>query len=76
MFPFLFELIAKHNCWMLLEKSTRLITALLGQAINVLYGVLKAATYKETLPALEDRFMDQYLAPRYCNQLKTKTQGV
>jgi hypothetical protein len=75
MFRFPFKLVAEHNCWMLLEKSTHLITALLDQATHVLHGVLKAATYEETLPALEDHFMDQHLAPTLSQSAKNEDPG-
>jgi hypothetical protein len=39
-----------------------LLAALQGQASNVLHGVPKEATYKETIKALEDHFRDQHLA--------------
>jgi hypothetical protein len=61
MFRCQFETVGEHNCWTHQEKSTYLITALQGQNTNVLHGVLKGATYEETLVALEDRFGDQIL---------------
>jgi hypothetical protein len=42
---------------------------------DLLHGVRKGATYKETLEALEDLFADQHPAPAYRSQL-TRTQSV
>jgi hypothetical protein len=42
----------------------------------VLLGVLKGATYEETLETLKDHFRDQHLAVAYRSQLKTRTQAV
>jgi hypothetical protein len=47
-----------------------LLTALQDWAANVLHGVPKGVTYKETIAALAD----QQLAIGYCSQLKTRTQ--
>jgi hypothetical protein len=58
------------------EKSTYLITALQGQANDMLNGVLKGATYKQTFEALEDRIGDQHFAAAYHSQLKIRTQKV
>jgi hypothetical protein len=43
-------------------------------ASDVLYGVLKGATYEETIGATKDRFGDQHLAAGYRDHLKTGTQ--
>jgi hypothetical protein len=37
-----FETVAEHNCWTCQKKSTYLITALQGQATDMLHGDLKA----------------------------------
>jgi hypothetical protein len=71
-----FETLAEYNCGTRLEKSIYLITAMQGHATHELHGVLKKATYEETLGALEDRFGDQHLAAAYRSQLKSRTQGV
>jgi hypothetical protein len=36
-----------------------------SQAIDVLHGILRKATYYETLLSLEDRFEDQHFAPLF-----------
>jgi hypothetical protein len=69
-----FETVAEHNHWLQQEKSTYLITALRGQAADVLHGIPINATYQKTLQALEDRFGDQHLAAAYRSQLKARTQ--
>jgi hypothetical protein len=71
-----FETIAEHNYCTCLKKSTYLITTLQGQATDVLHGIQKAATYEETLEALEDQFGDQHIATMYRSQLNTRTQTV
>jgi hypothetical protein len=45
-------------------------------ASDVFHGVLKEATYEETIKALDDHFGDQHLATAYHIQLKTRAQGV
>jgi hypothetical protein len=45
-----------------------------GWATDVLHGILKGATYDETLQALEDYFGHQRFAPTYHCQFKTRTQ--
>jgi hypothetical protein len=50
-----------------------LITALKGQATNVLHDIPTSPTYEEILQALENRFGDQHFAAAYCCQL-TRTQ--
>jgi hypothetical protein len=72
----LLETVAEHNCQTCQEKSTYFITTLQGRATDLLHGVLKGAIYEETHEALEDHFGDQHLAAAYCNQLKSRTQGV
>jgi hypothetical protein len=76
---------AEHNCWVSQEISTYLMTALQGQASDMLHGVPNDATYEEALETLEYSFGDQHLATAYHSQLKTtayhsqlktKTQGV
>jgi hypothetical protein len=76
MFRRQFETVAQHNCWTRQNKSTYLVTALQGQATDVLHRVPKGATYEETLEAQEYRFEDQHLAASYHSLLKTRTQGV
>jgi hypothetical protein len=49
-----FDVVAEHNCWTHLEKSTYLITALQVRDAYVVHGVSNEA--------LEDCFGDQYLA--------------
>jgi hypothetical protein len=51
------------------EKSTYLITSLQGRATDVLHGILKSATYEETLQALDERFGDQHFAAAFRSQL-------
>jgi hypothetical protein len=51
-----------------------LITALKGQAADVLYGIPTNATYEETLQAIEDHFRGQPFATSFHSQLKTRTQ--
>jgi hypothetical protein len=68
------ETVAEHNCWMRQENSMYLITSLQGQATDMLHGILKSATYGETLQALEERFGDQHFAAAFRSQLKTRTQ--
>jgi hypothetical protein len=69
-----FEIVAGHNRWSDREKSTYLITALKGRALDVLYGIPTSTTYEETLQALEDRFGDQHFSAAYRCQLTTGTQ--
>jgi hypothetical protein len=71
-----FETVAEHNCWTPQEKSTNLITVLEGWSSDVLHGVLKGATYEETLEDLEDRFGDHNFTSGFRRQLKTRSQGV
>lgn len=51
-----------------------MITALRGQATDVLHGILTNATYEESLQALEDRFVDRHFAAAYRSELKMRTQ--
>jgi hypothetical protein len=51
-----------------------LITALKGQAADVLYSIPTDVTYKENLKALEDCFGDQHFAAAFHSQIKTRTQ--
>jgi hypothetical protein len=74
MFQCQFETIVEHNHWLPQEKSTYLITALKGQAADVLYGIPTNTTYEETLQALQDRIEDQHFAAAFHSQLKTRTQ--
>jgi hypothetical protein len=69
-----FETVADHNRWTPREKTTYSIAPLQGRACDVLHGVLRGATYEETIEALEDRFGDQHLAAAYRSQVKTRTQ--
>jgi hypothetical protein len=57
-------------------KDTHLLTAVHSQTSDVLHGVHKCATHKETDGALGDLFGDQHLAIEYYNQLKTWTQDI
>jgi hypothetical protein len=50
------------------------ITALKGQAADVLHGIPTNVTREETLQALEDRFGYQHFAAAFCSELKTRTQ--
>jgi hypothetical protein len=71
-----FEIIAEHNLLSNCENSTYIITALKGQAADVLPGIPTNTTYKNTLQALEDRFGYQNFAAAYRSQLtRTKKTG-
>jgi hypothetical protein len=51
-----FETVAEHSHWSDQEKSTYLITSLMGRAANVLHSIPTNTTYEGTLQALEDQF--------------------
>jgi hypothetical protein len=57
-----FEAMAGHCKWAPCLKAMNLLTALQGQASDIFHGVLKEATYEETIKALDDHFGDQHLA--------------
>jgi hypothetical protein len=59
------EIVAEHNQWSDLEKSTYLNIALKVRAADVLPGILTNTTYEDTLHALKDRFGDQQFAAAY-----------
>jgi hypothetical protein len=67
-----FETIAEHKCRKCQEKTTYLITAIQDQANDMPHGVLRVASYEETLEALEDCFGDQHLPTMYHRALPMK----
>jgi peptide subunit release factor 1 (eRF1) len=60
--------------WSDKEKSTYFITALKGQAADVLAGIPINTPYEDTLQTLEDRFGDQHFAAAYRCQLSATKQ--
>jgi hypothetical protein len=67
------EIVAEHNQWLDLKKSTYLITALKGRAADLLPSIPTNTAYEDTLQALEDRFGEQHFAAANRCQL-TRTQ--
>jgi hypothetical protein len=69
-----FKTITEHNHWSD-KKSTYLITALKGRAVDVLHGIPTNMNYEGTLQALEDWFGDQHFAASYRCQLTTTQEA-
>ncbi|XP_069693859.1 adventurous-gliding motility protein Z-like [Periplaneta americana] len=69
-----FEATAAHNGWKPAEKTTQLLTALQGQASEILHSVPEDGTAAEIMAALEGRYGDHQLAAAFRTQLKTRVQ--
>ncbi|KAJ4438245.1 hypothetical protein ANN_14184 [Periplaneta americana] len=69
-----FEATAAHNGWTPAEKTTQLLTALQGQASEILHSVPEDGTAAEIMAALEGRYGDHQLAAAFRTQLKTRVQ--
>ncbi|XP_069698171.1 uncharacterized protein [Periplaneta americana] len=69
-----FEATAAHNGWTPAEKTTQLLTALQGQASEILHSVPEDGTAAEIMAALEGRYGDHQLAAAFRTQLKTRAQ--
>jgi hypothetical protein len=66
--------VAWYNNWESSKKTMHLLATLQGWAAEVLYGVLKKGTYKETTEALESGYRDHHMAAGYGSQMKARTQ--
>ncbi|XP_069705742.1 adventurous-gliding motility protein Z-like [Periplaneta americana] len=69
-----FEATAAHNGWTPAEQTTQLLTALQGQASEILHSVPEDGTAAEIMAALEGRYGDHQLAAAFRTQLKTRVQ--